>query len=299
MRIAISGGNYCGQYLPIPEPHEGLLVPCGPTLAEMFAAVDQTPDWADALVFVLVESLPMPSDLEDCPCPVVGIVIDWEAWSDSLFAHAPALDYILSTQAGVEVLGEFFPGKLKAFVGDHNFSGMQRPNPCPPFAERPHDVTFIGNFFPTERFQGRNRGLNMLYRLADRFDVRIMAKLSHEDYLAAVTDSKMLFNHAATRIQHGVNARNFETAVCGALLMGETYNPAIRQFLEDDELLLYDENTLADSIQWALDHPDEAQRRIDKAHPKLTGPLMPRLLAVLEEIVAAGRRAAREMCTTC
>ncbi|MDA1191536.1 MAG: hypothetical protein O3A46_07630, partial [Candidatus Poribacteria bacterium] len=68
MRIAYAGANYCWQYQPVPEPHEAVWLPLRPSIGEMFAETGLTPDWADALVIVLVETLPIPFDLEQAPC---------------------------------------------------------------------------------------------------------------------------------------------------------------------------------------------------------------------------------------
>ena len=166
------------------------------------------------LVIVLAETSPVPVDIEDCPCLTVAIVVDWEAWSDALFAHAPGLDVILADQSGVDKMSPFFPGKMKTFVPVGNFGRVHSDLAETPIAQRAWDVTFVGGLLPTERFAGRIEGLRHLYPLCDRFKVRILAKMDLDDFIAAMCDSKILFNHAALPIQQGINARNFEAGEC-------------------------------------------------------------------------------------
>lgn len=290
MRIAFAGSNYCEQYDPVPAPHESVWLPLAATLAGMFGQAGVEAEWADVLVIVLAETSPLPVDIEDCPCPTVGIVVDWETWSDALFAHAPGLDVILADQSGVDKMSPLLPGKLKTFVPVGNFGRIDSGLSKAPIAARAWDVTFVGGLLPAERFAGRVEGLRHLYPLCDRFKVRVLAKMDRDDFIAAMCDSKILFNHAALPIQQGINARNFEAGACRAVVMGERDNGALREFFADDELLFYDYDTIGDSVSRALSDPERAQRMADRYADKVTAPLMPRLLATLQDIIDAGTR---------
>ncbi len=285
MRIAFAGSNYCEQYDPVPAPHESVWMTLGRTLAGTFASAGIDASWPDVLVIVLVETCPLPDDIEECPCPTVGIVVDWETWSDALFAHAPGLDVILADQSGVDKMSPFFPGKLRTLVPVGNFGQITSDLAATPISQRAWDVTFVGGLLPTERFAGRVEGLRHLYPLSDRFRVRILARVEREEMVAAMCDSKILFNHAALPVQQGVNARNFEAGACRAVVMGERHNAALREFFTDDELLFYDYDTMGDAVAWALEHADAAQRMADRYAEKVTAPLMPRLLAALRSVV--------------
>lgn len=292
MRLALTGANYCGQYFPVPSPHEGIWLPYAPTLEAMFQAVGKNPDWADALVFVLPETAPLPIDLEKAPCLTVGVVVDWQQWSDALLAHAPALDVILGDVTCANALGRLFPGKTIPFNPMGNFSQV-RPNREPPLlSERPHDVVFIGRILPAEQFRGRNRGLSWLYRLADRFDVRILTQVNHEEYVEALCSTKMMFNHASWLTQKSVNARYFEAGACGMVVLGEASNESLKVFF-DDAVLLYDEETLGERIAWVLENLGAAQKKADRLRELTQAPLMPRLLATLEPLIVQRYRTRR------
>lgn len=290
MRIAFTGANYCGQYFPVPPPHEAIWLPFAPTVSAMFAAAGKTPDWADVFVAVLPETAPVPVDLESCPCPTVAICVDWQQWADVLLAHAPAFDVCLLDQTAVNAIEAIHPGKARPFCALWNFSQVAPPEPVALIADRPHDVVFIGNTVPSEQFRGRNTGLSWLYRLSERFDVRILTKLSREDYVRALCDSKIVFNHASWLVQEAVNARYFEAGACASLVLGENYNAGAREFFSDNEVLFYDEETLETRIEWVIANPDEAQAMADRLHAKTTAPVMPRLLEQLARIVETSER---------
>ena len=294
MRIALVGSNYCGQYDPIPDPHEFVWMPLGPTLDSMFSAAGIDASWPDVVVFILAETLPLPVDVETCPCPTVAIVVDWEAWSDALMAHAPGLDCILADQSGVDAMSKLFPGKCRTFVPVGNFGQVRTDLARRPISEREWDVTFVGGLAPSERFPGRVEGLRHLYPLCDEFRVRIVSKLDHDDFLAAMCDSKILYNHAAMTTQQGINARNFEAGECRAVVMGEQHNAALREFFTEDELLFYDYEGMADSVRAILDAPETAQAMADRYAAKVKAPLMPRLLASLQGIVDDNMRTRTE-----
>lgn len=286
MRIAFMGVNYCGQYDPVPPPHESLWLPFAPTLEEMYRNVGKTPDWPDVCVVVLAETHPLPLDMERSQCPTVGIVVDWETWSDAIFAHAAALDFILSDQSGVDRLDPILPGKLRTFVPVANFSQISPPEAVAPLRDRPHDITFIGRIFPPEIFADRNRALSWLVDQVDACDVRIMSGLDAAEFPRAMCASKIVFNHAASRVQAGVNARNFEGGACRAVMMGESDNAGVTTFFGEDELLRYNVDTLPAAIRGVLDDLDAGQRLADRYAAKTTVPLMPRLMDALHDLLA-------------
>jgi len=289
MRITLTGANYCGQYYPVPPPHEGVWLPYAPTLDAMFQAVGKTPDWADAIVFVLPETSPLPMDLEKARGITVGVVVDWQQWSDALLAHAPAFDFILGDVTCTNAIGRLYPGKTVPFNPMWNFSQVNPRQDLLPLRERPHDVVFIGRVLPAEQFRGRNNALDGLYRLVDRFDVRILSNVSHEEYVETLCSTKMMFNHAAWPTQKSVNARYFEAGACGMLVLGEASNESLEAFF-GDTVLLYDKDTLAERIAWAIEHPEEAQERANRFRALTQAPIMPRLLETLEALIAKGER---------
>lgn len=289
MRLALTGANYCGQYFPVPPPHEGIWLPYAPTLDAMFQAVGKSPDWADALVFVLPETAPLPIDLEKAPCLTAGVVVDWQQWSDALLAHAPALDVVLGDVTCTNALGRLFPGKTVSFNPMGNFSQVRPNREPPPLLERPHDVVFVGRILPAEQFRGRHLGLSWLYRLADRFDIRILTQVSHEEYVEALCSTKMMFNHASWMTQKSVNARYFEAGACGMVVLGEVSNESLEAFF-GDAVLLYDEETLGERIAWVLENPELAQKKANRLRDLTQMPLMPRLVETLEPLVTTRRR---------
>ena len=297
MRIAYMGSNYCGQFYPPPEGCEAAWMPYASTLRESFAAVGGTPEWADVLVVVLAETCPLPLDMEACPCPTVAVLVDWQQWADALVAHANAFDYILVDASGADGLSRLFPEKVKTFCPMGNFSGVAPDDPPMPLAARRHDVAFVGRATPQEQFAGRVEGLRALYPLSAEFDVRILSGLTPEEYRDTLCSTKIIVNHAAWPVQQGVNARNVEASVCGALLMCESRNLGTAEYFEEDEALFYDERTLRDRIGWALTHLDDAQAMADRTRQKTSAPYGAAFVELLEQLVAEPRpeRSARSV----
>lgn len=286
MRIAYMGSNYCRQFHPAPDGHESVWMPYAPALADAFAAVGLTPDWADVMVVALAETYPLPLDLESCPCPTVAVLVDWQQWADALMAHANAFDRILVDGSGAAGLSRYFPEKVRTFSPMGNFSGVAPDDPPTPLADREHDVAFIGRFTPAEQYSARVQGLGALYPLAARHDVRILRGLSPQEYRDALCSTKIIVNHAAWPVQQGMNARNIEASVCGALILSESTNLGVSAYFGQDEALFYDDNTLADRISWALTHLDEAQAMADKARQKAGEPRAAEYLALLDDVVS-------------
>ena len=289
MRMAYMGSNYCGQFYPPPKGCAAAWLPYGSTLGESFAAVGLTPEWADVLVVVLAETFPLPPDMEACACPTVAVLVDWQQWADALIAHANAFDHILVDASGTAGLSRLFPEKTRTFCPMGNFSRVEPDDPPLPLAARRHDVAFIGRATPQEQYAGRVEGLRALYPLSAKADVRILSGLTPDQYRDTLCNTKIVVNHAAWSVQQGVNARNFEASVCGALLLCESYNLGTSDYFDEDEVLFYDGHTLADRIGWALTHLDQAQAMADRARKKTSAPYGATFVDVLEEIVAAPR----------
>lgn len=291
VRIAMAGADYCGQYFSVPTPHELVSVPYRETIGGMFAAANIPMDWPDVFVAVLAEMLPVPLDIGNCPCPTVAVIEDWELWGDSVLANGPGYDYILADQSGVDALSRWFPDKMRTFCPVWNFGNVHPEQASRPLFERPIDVVFVGSFNPVERFPGRNRALSWLYPLCERFNIQILTRIPPGEFETTLCSSKIIFNHAASLVQSGINARNFEGGACRAVMMGEVYNHGLQTFFSNGEILFYDKETLAERIEWVLTHPEEAQTMADRCYEKTNQPLMPSLLQILEDILRSERPA--------
>lgn len=300
MKLAITGYDYCGQYSRVPPPHELLWLPFKPTLAEMFAAVGQTPDWADVFVTVLAESVPLPSDFETCPCPTFGICEDWELYSDALFANAPAYDFLLMDGSGVAALKPLLGDKLITFCPVHNFSHVF-PEMVKPLSERSIDILFVGNTEPRERFVNRAEQLVEFKKsgLMSEYRVVVTSNVSREEYQRLLGDSKIVFNPPASRLQDGVNARNFEAGAHGCAVLGRRGNRGLSAFFAENELLWHEDGVLksgedmvylVSKVRWALSNLPETQAIADNLRRKVLQPLMPTLLETVSGLLEKGTR---------
>ncbi|MEZ0368589.1 MAG: glycosyltransferase [Candidatus Sericytochromatia bacterium] len=225
----------------------------GASFADILAALPA--GWQpDLVIWSNLSLYGLPPGIEDCPWPTLAIIHDWHLNLQALLDYVQAFDFVVADRAFVQILGKMGFDRC-AYWSCYAHDPTQ--HYLLPATDRPYDVSFLGNM--SYHFHGgRNRWLQRLSRLdADR-RVLISDRLYGQDYLRALNQSKIVFNYS---IRGEMNMRAYEAAACGALVLCESDNLEIRDFLTDGEsCVLYDEADFEEKIAYYLAHDDERRR---------------------------------------
>ena len=242
----------------------------------------------DVAVFWSPEYLPLPPHPWALPCPVVLWVGDWYIDPTAIRQLAPFVDLVLTDAVGVRALREAGVEHV-AECSPWTFDpARDRPDPD---AEPLWDVSFVGSLHDAIHPE-RNRWLDRVLRLDERWRVRVDAGLYGEDYGAFLRRSRIGFNLSLTG---DVNMRCFEIAASGSLLLLERGNTEVeRWFTPGEECVLYGPDDLEEVVEHLLTHEDErraiaeaGRRRVQEHAPE---PRVRALVRRLEALVAAGPR---------
>jgi hypothetical protein len=169
----------------------------------------------------------------------------------------------------------------------------QRASDFRPWADRRHDVSFVGSL-DTARNPDRVRLFGELRRKAVA-EVNVAAG----DYVPVYRSSRIVINQSAS---DDLNLRFFEAMGCGALLITERISHSQEELFEEGaDFLAYERGSaddLAAKIDWALNHPAEAEAMARHGHAKtMAGHLEKhRAATVLETLTrVVGGRATRSV----
>ncbi len=234
-----------------------------------------------------------PLDIADCPCPLLFLAGDWQLVGSSVVKYAAAFDYILGDKllikhlqaAGVQNVGYWPTYSFSPLQFQANSSEL----------DRSWDVSFVGNLRATFH-TSRNHYLYRLTELSQRYRIRIDTQIFDERYLKVWQQTKIAVNHS---LRSEMNLRAYEATASGAMLMQESSNLEIQEFLAPGECcVLYDQENFEDCIDYYLRHPEERMRiaangakRIQSFsyHHQLSD-LLSRLPSLLQKIGPSERR---------
>ncbi|MDP8943323.1 MAG: glycosyltransferase [Actinomycetota bacterium] len=255
-----------------------------------------SPDWyrefvpagwqPDVALFCCPEYHVMPPYLGELPCPVALWIGDWYMNPNALRQLAPFADLLLADAVGTRAL---------------RAAGLANVEECCPWTFDPalhrpdweaaplHDVSFVGSFNSRIHVE-RNRWLERVLRLPDRYRVTVTAGLWDEDYVEFLQRSRLSFNYSATG---DVNMRCFEATACGSLLLVERENREISRWLRPGEdCVLYGEDDFEDVVAHYLEHEDEraaiARSGWERVQAHAPQERMPQLVQRLESLADAG-----------
>ena len=182
---------------------------------------------------ILAESFPPPMHHDRLDVTTFGLIIDWARNLDALKAVAPFYDALLVDASGVVHLpGVLDHPQVIEFVPVGNFSQARCDRPLP-WADREIDVLFVGSLTPEHLYAHRCNWVEALraaLRGAD-LNVVIEEKVSAVEYRRLMSEARIVFNPTTDAWQKGVNARNFEAAEYGCLVMYERSNDGARAFV--------------------------------------------------------------------
>ena len=227
--------------------------PMRSSFAELLATLP--PGWEpDLVVWYNVTLLGIPPGLADCPWPTVGVIYDWTLNLQACLDYAQAFDFIVADRAFLEILARQGYSRC-AYWPCYGYDPTQ--HYLIPGLERIYDVAFLGNM-GYHYHRRRNLWLTRLARLGDKHRILISDRYYRDDYTRVLNQSKIAFNFS---LRGEMNLRSYEAAACGALVLGESSNREMRDFLVDGEsCVLYDEHNLESLIDYYLSHDAERQR---------------------------------------
>lgn len=198
---------------------------------------------------------PLPSGLERCPAPVVGVVSDYNLTLPYVAGTWPFFDVLLCDRAGVELF------QALSFADVRYFCQYTFKQPFhrlwPDVVARDVDIGFAGNLNPAVQRE-RAPWLERLRQLRQRgVAVDVRSGVAGPDYGRFLNRCKLGFNRS---IRGEMNLRAFEVPACGAVLLLERDNLEVREFLmPGEECVLYGDDDFEVTVLELL--ADDARRR--------------------------------------
>ncbi len=189
----------------------------------------------------------MPEDLQRVPCPIVGLIGDYNLSLARLLPVMGVFDHFLCDTKGVRFFQKLGFENSEFFCLYGHDPGLHRPSPGP----KDLDVVFVGSLDPNVQTI-REKFVCQVARLHPRLRVVIAEQVFDEQYANLLGRSHLVFNRS---IRDEANMRFFEGGACGSVVMN---NP-----LEELELLGFKANR--DYL--AYDDPEEAIDRFFSLSP--------------------------------
>lgn len=196
----------------------------------------------------------VPAGLQDSPCPVIGIIGDWNLCFETVKQTAHIFDYLFTDRQGVDVL-KYHGIKNVDYLPIFSFNPHQ--HRAMPDVENIYDILFIGNLNHAVQRE-RSKWLYRLSMLSNKYKVKILTGIFGDEYTKVMNQAKIVFNRS---IRGEMNMRAYEATACGSLLFMEDTNLEVQDFLTDRvECVLYDETNFEDLLEYYLTHDEERER---------------------------------------
>ncbi len=200
--------------------------------------------YPDLLLIYWPDQDPLPSGMERCPVPSIGIISDYNLSLPYVTGLWPFFDILLCDRGGVEVFTKLPFADVRYFC---QYSFKSPTHRLYPAEIRSLDVGFAGNLNPTIQI-ARAPWIERLLALKQtgmRCEVR--DDVRGESYGRFLNRARIGFNHS---IRGEMNLRAFEVPACGALLFMESSNREVREFFEPGrEVVLYDEGNFEELLR--------------------------------------------------
>lgn len=232
------------------------------TIAEMLEQCP--PGWKpDVYYHAAVGHHPLPSDIEMFPGLLVCDVQDWDRRGRATWAGVGFFDLALTEKTGCDLLRSW--GYENAHFA-RLYSLKSDDYRLLPDTRRDIDILFIGSL-GSHVWAERNRWLDRVARLADRYNVVITEGKFGEDYVRLNNRAKIVFNRS---VRGETNARAYEAALCGALVFHESENAETRESFEDGiHAVYYDDANLESLLEYYLTHEEERARIAEAGRQKV------------------------------
>ncbi|MBZ0150192.1 MAG: glycosyltransferase, partial [Planctomycetes bacterium] len=238
----------------------------------------------DALLIWWPDQEPLPSGLEHCPVPVVGVFSDYNLSLPYLAGLWPFFDVVLCDRNGEDLF------RRLSFADVRYWCQYAQKRPFhrlwPDSGPRDLDIGFAGNLNPAVQRE-RAPWIERVRRLGDRgVRAAVQSGVAGEAYGRLLNRCRLGFNRS---IRGEMNLRGFEVPACGAVLLMERENREVRDFfVPGEECVLYGDDDfetvvlelLADDARReriaAAGHRRVQQHRLQKRLPQLAALLQQR-----------------------
>lgn len=215
----------------------------------------------DLAIFWTPEMYPPPHGIEHVGCKTAAIVSDWNVHYATLSHNLARYDVVLCDKPGAEILNRHGIQPQYAMPMYSQISTAHRPLGF----DRDIDVLFLGNLNPAAH-PARTQILARIAEWQTDAKVVIGSGFDIHEYGTLLNRARIVVNHS---IRGELNLRVFETIACGALPMIERSNREVNQYFRDGEdIVIYDPDTIIDTLEHFLAHPDDLDRIAAKAHAR-------------------------------
>lgn len=236
------------------------------TIAEMLEQCP--PGWKpDVYYHASLVHFPVPADIETFDGLTATNIQDWHRGGRAVWAGVGFFDLVATELNAARLL------EASGYENAHyaRFWGVNpdvhRILPDMQGRERDIDVLFIGSLNAAV-WEERNRWLDRLARLSDKYKVVIAIGHYGEHYTRLTNRAKIVFNRS---VNGCANQRAYDAPACGALVLNESENEEVRQaFGEDVHCVYYTSEDFKDKLAYWLDPAqDERRQQIVEASHKL------------------------------
>ena len=221
------------------------------------------PGWKpDVYYHASLVHFPIPADIETFDGLTATNIQDWHRGGRAVWAGVGFFD-IVATELNASRLLQA-SGYKNAFFARfwgvnptvHHVLGQDE-NGGRTDSERDIDILFIGSLNAAV-WEERNRWLDRVARLSDRYKVVIAIGHYGEHYTRLTNRAKIVFNRS---VNGCTNQRAYDAPACGALVFNESENEEVRQaFAEDVHCIYYTSEDFEDKLAYWLDPRNAAQR---------------------------------------
>ncbi len=234
------------------------------TIAEMQALCP--PGWKpDVYYHASLGYFPIPTDIETFDGLTVAGVSDWDRGGRAIWNGAGFFDLIVSEQNACALLQA--AGHENALFARFWGVGADLHRVLPD-VQKDIDVLFVGALNPGV-WGERNRWLDRLARLSDKYWIVIASGHHGEDYVRLLNRAKIVFN----RSNRGeTNQRAYEAAACGALVFNEVENAEAQEiFVDRVHCVYYSADNFEALLDYYLAHAEERARIAEAGRQRAVG----------------------------
>ena len=232
------------------------------TMAEMRAQCP--PDWKpDVYYHHALVHFPIPTDIEDFDGLTVSDIQDWHRGGRAVWAGVGFFDLVATERNAVALLkaNGYENAVFARFWGVDPQMHRVLPN-----VKRDIDVLFIGSL-QSEIWGERNRWLDRLAALSDRYKIVIASGHYGDDYVRLTNRAKIVFNRS---VNGCTNQRAYDAPACGALVFNEAENDETREiFADGGECVYYTNDNFEQLLEYYLTHDAERERIVANAQRKV------------------------------
>lgn len=219
----------------------------------------------DLCILWNVEWYLLPEGIENAPCPVIVVEMDWDY-------DIPLSRTIVQSADLVVTIGDFEKESVYAlgatdveiFYSQGIMEDYIPSNPVK-IRERQYDIYYSTLFIDDINHPDRSRWILRLCDLADKYRVFIGANPDHSGYIEDLRKAKLVFSYH----RYGsMSSRFLDAAAQGAVLI-EPGTEVKKYFDPDREYISVNEDNMAEEIEKYLSNPEKLQEMSDTVYNKV------------------------------